>query len=41
MKNQITKIDKLLKEEDLDPNLKAQLKKKKEILSNDKKVNKS
>lgn len=41
MKNQITKIYKLLKEEDLDPILKQQLKKKKDILSNDKKVNKS
>ena len=40
MKNQITKIDKLLKEENLDPTLKAQLKKKKDILSNDKDVKK-
>lgn len=40
MKNQITKIDKLLKEEDLDPNLKAQLKKKKDILLNSKDVKK-
>lgn len=40
MKNQITKIDKLLKDENLDPNLKAQLKKKKEILSKDKTVKK-
>lgn len=35
MKNQITKIDKLLKEEDLDPILKQQLKKKKDILLKD------
>lgn len=40
MKNQITKIDKLLKEENLDLTLKAQLKKKKYILSNDKCIKK-
>ena len=40
MKNQITKIDKLLKDENLDPNLKAQLKKKKDILENKKDVKK-
>ena len=40
MKNQITKIDKLLKDEYLDSTLKSQLKKKKYILSNDKDVKK-
>lgn len=40
MKNQITKIDKLLKQEDLDSKLIDQLKKKKEILSKDKTVKK-
>lgn len=40
MKNKITKINKLLKEEDLDPVLVKQLKNKKEILSKDKIVKK-
>lgn len=40
MKNQITKIDKLLKEEDLDVKLKSDLKKKKDILLNKKDVKK-
>lgn len=40
MKNQITKIDKLLKEENLDQILKQQLKKKKDILLNSKDVKK-
>ena len=40
MKNQITKIEKLLKEEDLNPKLKADLKKKKDILLHNKDVKK-
>jgi hypothetical protein len=40
MKNQITKIDKLLKEEELNPKLKEQLKKKKDILEKGKDVKK-
>ncbi|SHH96049.1 hypothetical protein SAMN05421866_0050 [Chryseobacterium oranimense] len=41
MKNMINKIDKLLKEdENLPPKLKAELEKKKKILSNDKAVKK-
>lgn len=40
MKNQITKIDKLLKEDDLDVKLKSDLKKKKDILLNKKDVKK-
>ncbi len=40
MKNQIKQIDKLLKEDDLDPKLKESLKIKKEILSKDKTVKK-
>lgn len=40
MKNQITKIDKLLKEDDLNPRLKSDLKKKKDILLNQKDVKK-
>lgn len=41
MKNMVNKIDKLLKEEEkLPPKLKADLEKKKNILSNDKTVKK-
>ncbi len=40
MKNQIKQIDKLLKEDDLDPKMKEDLKRKKELLSKDKKVEK-
>ena len=40
MKNQITKIDKLLKEDDLDVKFKSNLKNKKDILENKKDVKK-
>lgn len=40
MKNIVNKIDKLLKEKEVPENLKAQLEKKKDILSKDKTVKK-
>lgn len=40
MKNILSKLNQIIKEENADPYLKDQLKKKREIIANDKKVKK-